>query len=88
MTLPVVSPGTISFLLISFTVSFDEFILAFFLSGNSPTLPVYIWSRVRFPAKLPKVIALGALLILIFILFLLVAERFRRRRERFTQQPE
>ncbi|WP_052257734.1 ABC transporter permease [Leisingera sp. ANG-DT] len=88
VTLPVVSPGIISSLLISFTVSFDEFILAFFLSGNSPTLPVYIWSQVRFPAKLPNVIALGSLLILISILFLLVAERFRRRSERFTQQPE
>ena len=84
VTLPVVAPGTISSFLISFTVSFDEFILAFFLSGNSPTLPVYIWSQVRFPAKLPNVIALGSLLILVSLLFLFVAEHFRRRSEKFS----
>lgn len=88
VTLPVVAPGIISCLLISFTVSFDEFILAFFLSGNSPTLPVYIWSQVRFPAKLPNVIALGSLLILVSVLLLLLAERFRRRSERLTTKTQ
>lgn len=88
VTLPVVVPGIISCLLISFTVSFDEFILAFFLSGNSPTLPVYIWSQVRFPAKLPNVIALGSLLILVSVLFLLVAEHFRRRSVRLSSKSE
>ncbi len=88
VTLPVVAPGIISCLLISFTVSFDEFILAFFLSGNSPTLPVYIWSQVRFPAKLPNVIALGSLMILVSVLLLVVAERFRRRSARFTSKSE
>ena len=53
VTLPVVMPGLISSALVAFTVSFDEFILAFFLSGADPTLPVYIWGQVRFPAKLP-----------------------------------
>ena len=38
-------------LLVTFTVSFDEFVLAFFLSGNQPTLPVYIWSQIRFPGQ-------------------------------------
>ncbi|MCP5087812.1 MAG: ABC transporter permease, partial [Rhodobacteraceae bacterium] len=34
VTLPIVAPGIVSSLLVSFTVSFDEFVLAFFLSGN------------------------------------------------------
>ncbi|WIY27424.1 ABC transporter permease [Parasedimentitalea psychrophila] len=79
VTIPVVSPGIISSMLVSFTVSFDEFILAFFLSGNRPTLPVYIWSQVRFPAKLPIVLALGSVLIVVSLLFLALAEYFRRR---------
>ena len=79
VTLPIVSPGIVSSLLVTFTVSFDEFVLAFFLSGNQPTLPVYIWSQVRFPAKLPNTLALGALLLGFSILLLLVAEYFRRR---------
>ena len=63
VTLPVVAPGIVSSLLVTFTVSFDEFVLAFFLAGNQPTLPVYIWSQIRFPAKLPNVLALGSLLL-------------------------
>lgn len=79
VTLPIVAPGIVSSLLVTFTVSFDEFVLAFFLSGNQPTLPVYIWSQIRFPAKLPNTLALGSLLLLASVLLLVVAELFRRR---------
>jgi len=79
VTLPIVAPGIIASLLVTFTVSFDEFVLAFFLSGNQPTLPVYIWSQIRFPAKLPNTLALGSVLLLFSVLLLLTAEYFRRR---------
>ncbi len=79
VTLPIVAPGIIASLLVSFTVSFDEFVLAFFLSGNQPTLPVYIWSQIRFPAKLPNTLALGSLLLLVSVALLVIAEYFRRR---------
>ncbi len=79
VTLPIVAPGIIASLLVTFTVSFDEFVLAFFLSGNQPTLPVYIWSQIRFPAKLPNTLALGSLLLLASVVLLLTAEYFRRR---------
>lgn len=79
VTLPIVTPGIIASFLVTFTVSFDEFVLAFFLAGNEPTLPVYIWSQIRFPAKLPNTLALGTLLLLGSILLLLAAEYFRRK---------
>src|SRR5581483_4598768 len=60
VTFPLVFPGVVSSLLLSFTASFDEFLLAFFLSGDEPTLPIYIWSQLRFPQKLPGVLALGS----------------------------
>ena len=79
VTLPLVWPGIVSSLLISFTISLDEFIIAFFLSGNSPTMPVYIWGLLRFPEKLPVVMALGTILVLLSILLLTIAEIMRRR---------
>ncbi len=79
VTLPVVAPGMVASILVTFTVSFDEFVLAFFLSGSQPTLPVYIWSQIRFPAKLPNTLALGSLLLLASVLLLVAAEYFRRR---------
>ncbi len=79
ITLPLVMPGIISSLLISFIISLDEFIIAFFLSGTSPTLPVYIWGLLRFPAQIPVVMALGTILVLLSILLISVAEFYRRR---------
>jgi spermidine/putrescine transport system permease protein len=79
ITLPLVMPGVVSSLLITFTISLDEFIIAFFLTGTDVTLPVYIWSQLRFPTKLPSVMALGTILLVLSILLLIIAEWFRRR---------
>ncbi|SMX35190.1 ABC transporter permease [Actibacterium lipolyticum] len=79
ITLPLVMPGIISSLLIGFTISLDEFIIAFFLTGAEPTLPVYLWSQLRFPQKIPVVMALGTILVLLSIILLTMAEYFRRR---------
>lgn len=79
VTLPLVMPGIISSLLISFTISLDEFIIAFFLTGAEPTLPVYLWGQLRFPQKIPVVMALGTLLVLLSVVLLSIAEFFRRR---------
>jgi spermidine/putrescine transport system permease protein len=77
--LPLVMPGIISSLLISFIISLDEFIIAFFLSGTNPTLPVYIWGLLRFPGQLPVVMALGTILVVLSIILITIAETFRRR---------
>jgi len=76
------APSIVSSLLVTFTISLDEFILAFFLSGTEPTLPVYIWGQLRFAAKLPNVLALGSILIAASLVLLTAAELFRRRAER------
>lgn len=77
--LPLVMPGIISALLMSFTISLDEFIIAFFLAGNEPTLPTYIFSQLRFPKSVPVIMALGTVLVAVSILLLTTAEYFRRR---------
>ena len=82
--LPLVTPGVVSSLLICFTISFDEFILAFFLGGQATTLPLYIWGQLRFTAKLPNVLALGSLILLFSLILLGTAELLRRRAERRT----
>jgi len=79
ITFPLVLPGVISSLLISFTISLDEFIIAFFLTGTEPTLPVYLWGQLRFPQKIPVVMALGTILVVLSILLLSIAEYYRRR---------
>ena len=77
--LPLVFPGIMASLLIGFTLSLDEFIIAFFLTGTETTLPVYIWSLFRFPKELPTTMALGTLLLIVSLILLSLSEYFRRR---------
>lgn len=79
ITLPMMAPAILSSLLVSFTISLDEFILAFFLGGTSPTLPVYIWGQLRFAGNFPNVLALGTILLGLSIVLLICAEILRKR---------
>lgn len=78
VTFPIIFPGVVASLLLTFTISFDEFVLAFFLTGLEPTLPVFIWSALRFPEKLPMVLSLGAIIIVASTFVILLAEIIRR----------
>jgi spermidine/putrescine transport system permease protein len=77
VTFPLVLPGIVSSLLLTFIVSFDDFLIAFFLSGTEPTLPVYIWAQLRFPFQLPGVLALGAAILLGSCTVVVIAEWIR-----------
>jgi spermidine/putrescine transport system permease protein len=78
VTFPLAAPGIISSLLLTFIVSFDEFLLSFFLTNQQPTLPVYIWSQLRFPNELPRVLAMGALILLASCILVVIAEWVRQ----------
>jgi len=77
--LPLVAPAVVASLLVSFTISLDEFLIAFFLAGNEATLPIYIWGQLRFAARLPVVLALGTILLVASVLMVTLAEILRRR---------
>ena len=79
VTFPIVFPGVLASLLLCFTISFDEFIMAFFLAGTDPTLPIYIYSQLRFPQKLPGVLALGACILVISFIVVFFSQWLRRR---------
>ena len=53
--------------------------MAYFLSGTDATLPVFIWSQLRFPQRLPVVLALGALILLASVALVVLAEWLRNR---------
>ena len=77
-TFPLILPGVGASLLLTFTVSFDEFLFGFFLGGNKVTLPAYMWTRVRFPQALPTVLGLGALIFMVSVVLIGAAEWLRR----------
>jgi spermidine/putrescine transport system permease protein len=63
VTFPLVAPGIVASLLLTFTISFDEFIMTFFLSGTDTTLPIYIWTQLRFPREFPTVLAMSTIIL-------------------------
>lgn len=77
VTFPLVLPGIVSALLLTFMVSFDDFLIAYFLAGTQVTLPIYIWAQLRFPYKLPTVLALGALILVASCVLVVAAESIR-----------
>lgn len=79
VTLPLMLPGILASLLLTFITSFDEFLVAYFLSGTEATLPVYIWGQLRFPGRLPIVLALGAVILAVSVALVVAAEWLRNR---------
>ena len=77
ITAPLMLPGIIASLLLTFITSFDEFLVAFFLSGTEATLPIYIWGQLRFPERLPMVLALGAVILAVSVVLVICAEYIR-----------
>ncbi len=75
---PLAAPAIVASLLLTFTVSLDEFMLAFFLAGNETTLPLFIWSQLRFPSRLPSVLALSTCILMFSFVLVGVAEWLRR----------
>jgi spermidine/putrescine transport system permease protein len=79
ITFPLAWPGIVSSLLLCFSASFDEYVLAAFLSGNQTTLPVFIYSQLRFPQRLPGVLALGSCILVGSVVMVSLSEWIRRR---------
>ena len=82
VTLPLAMPGVLASLLLCFMVSFDEFLMAFFLSGNQATLPVYMYSLIRFPSFIPGVLALGSCILVASVVIITMAEWLRRGKDK------
>ena len=62
IVLPLIGPAMLAGALFAFTLSLDEFIITLFLIGNHNTLPIYIYTQVKFGIT-PEVNAVASMLI-------------------------
>jgi spermidine/putrescine transport system permease protein len=68
VTLPALWPAVLAAGLLVFALSFDDFVLSFFTTGESPQpLPVRIWTQIRFGVR-PTINAIGAFMLVISVL--------------------
>lgn len=77
VTLPNIKTAIIGSALLSFTVSFDEIPVTFFLTGRDNTLPMYIWSTLR-RGITPEINAVGTLIVLTSLVLIIVSVRMLR----------
>jgi spermidine/putrescine transport system permease protein len=64
VTLPLLMPGIVAAAALTFTISIDEFNVAYFLIGNDTTLPIYIFSSLRFGVT-PELNAISTLILVV-----------------------
>ena len=82
VTLPLILPGVIAGALFAFITSWDELVIAIFLTGTEEhTLPRRMWSGIR-ELLSPTIMAVATMLILTSIGLMIVMELLRRRSER------
>ncbi|KAA1421783.1 ABC transporter permease [Nocardioides humilatus] len=81
VTFPLVLPGILGAALLSFSLSFDDFIITNLNSGSEVTFPMYVWgvARVGLPMQVNVV---GTLMLVISLVIVLTGEVNSRRRAR------
>lgn len=79
VVLPEIIPGIVTGFIMAFTLSIDDFVISYFTSGTTQTLPIYIYSMTRKRIS-PEINALSTLLFAV-ILVLLIIVNVRRSKD-------
>jgi spermidine/putrescine transport system permease protein len=69
VVLPLIFPAILAGALFAFTLSFDEFVITYFIIGGYNTLPIYIYTQVKYGIT-PEVNALAALVLMTSIVLM------------------
>src|SRR3712207_4677655 len=81
VTLPLILPGVMAGALLAFTLSFDDFVITFFVAGvGSSTLPLKIYSMVKFGPS-PVINALSTVVLVATMILIFGGSRFFMRKE-------
>ena len=71
VVLPEIMSGVITGMVMAFTLSLDDFIISYFCSGTTQTLPVFIYSMTKKRVS-PEINALSTLLFAVILILLLI----------------
>ncbi len=79
ITLPIITPGVVSAALVVFTLSVDEFVIAYFTAGRTVTFPIQVYSMIRFGVT-PEINAVATILLVFSMLLIFGALYLNRGR--------
>ncbi|AKN32243.1 ABC transporter permease [Clostridium carboxidivorans P7] len=79
--LPLILPGILSGAMLAFALSFDDVIINFFVSGSeSTTLPIKIFSMLKFGLS-PEINALCTIMLIFIFILIIVSQGIRFKRQ-------
>jgi ABC-type spermidine/putrescine transport system permease subunit II len=84
IAVPQALPGIIAAAMIAFALSMDEFIMTFLVAGSQTTLPLYIYSSIRFQVT-PALTAVSSLLLVGSFVLVLIGALLAFGRGRFNR---
>ena len=85
VTLPLIAPGVLSALLLSFALSIDDFVITNFNAGTEVTFPLFVWGAARVGVP-PQVNVIGSIIFFAAI-GLMLLNVLRQRRPQRTSAP-
>lgn len=77
ITFPLIRPAILAGAILAFTLSFDEVVVTFFLTGREKTLPLLIWGRLRQGIS-PEINATATVIICVSLVGVLLANRLSK----------
>ncbi len=76
--LPEIMPGVVSGFLMAFTFSLDDFVVSYFTSGTTQTLPITIYSMTRRKIS-PEINALSTIIFIVVVVVIVTKNLIERR---------
>jgi spermidine/putrescine transport system permease protein len=78
--LPLLTPGLMASALLAFTLSIDDFVITFFVAGQgSTTLPIYVYSMIKFGST-PIINALSVIILLLTFFMIWIIQSLTKER--------
>ena len=87
VVLPEIMPGVINGLIMAFTLSIDDFVISYFTSGTTQTLPIYIYSMTRKRVS-PEINALSTIMFVVVVALMVVVNLRQARQEHLSRQRQ
>jgi spermidine/putrescine transport system permease protein len=81
VTMPLIAPGILAALLLTFALSVDDFVITNFNAGTTVTFPLFVWGAAR-AAVFPQINVVGTAIFAVAILAMLANIVFQNRRAR------
>jgi len=77
VTFPIIRPSIIGVMMLTFALSFDEFLVTFFIIGKRNTLPIVIWGMLRRGVS-PTINSIATIVLVFSMTLIVIANKYAK----------